>query len=242
MKIKSVFYVLMLAVSSIAISGCYSSQHTAKYSPAHVGSTYTDATSSSTTAGTSGIESTSDWASKNVEPPDHKMIYNASITVVVKKPDTANAHLLTIARKYKGYILSQSVNYTEIRVKADSLQLAMKEIALLGKVKYKNIYTQDVTEDYADLKIRLDNAKKARVRYLELLDKATTVEETLKVEKELERLNTEIDLLEGKMIRITYLEEYSTVTVTVKQRVKLGPVGFVFKYLFKGVSYLFVWN
>ncbi len=233
---------MMLAVAGTTLSGCYSSQHSAKFSPTYVGNTYSAASSSSTTSGSFAAESTSDWESKNVEPPDHKMIYNASITIVVKKPDTTNAHLMTIARKYKGYVLSQNANYTEIRVKSDSLQLAMKEIALLGKVKYKNIYTQDVTEEYADLKIRLDNAKKARARYLELLDKATTVEETLKVEKELERLNTEIDLLEGKMIRITYLEEYSTITVSVKQRVKLGPVGFVFKYLFKGVSYLFVWN
>ena len=46
-----------------------------------------------------------------------------------------------------------------------------------------------------DLEIRLENAEKARNRYLELLDKAETVGEVLSVEKELERLNEKIDLI-----------------------------------------------
>jgi hypothetical protein len=238
MKIRTIFYMLLLTGISSVLLGCSANKSTTGYTPAY--------SSNSDYSGTygklAGTTSASDWADKNTKTPDRKMIYDASISIIVKKPDTTNTYLVIIAKKYKGYVLSTNTNYTTIRVKADSLQLAMKEIATLGKVKYKNIYAEDITEEYADLKIRLENAEKARTRYLELLAKAATVEETLKVEKELERLNTEIDLLEGKMGRMDHLVTYSTIKVTLQQKVKLGPLGFVFKYLYKGVRFLFVWN
>ncbi|MBU1718111.1 MAG: DUF4349 domain-containing protein, partial [Bacteroidetes bacterium] len=93
-----------------------------------------------------------------------------------------------------------------------------------------------------DLNIRLENAEKARNRYLELLKLAATVEETLKVEKELERLNTEIDLLKGKLNRYSHLVDFSTIDVYVKQRKQPGPLGYIIKYLYKGVKFLFVIN
>ena len=242
MKTKNIFSILILTGICSIFFACGASKRASGSYPTYRSNTSYSGGSFSDSKETKGIASAQAWADKNTETPDRKMIYDASISIIVKKPDTTNTYLVTIARKYKGYVLSISTNYTTIRVKADSLQLAMKEIATLGKVKYKNIYAEDITEEYADLKIRLDNAQKARTRYLELLTKAATVEETLKVEKELERLNTEIDLLEGKMGRMDHLVEYSTIKVTLQQKVKLGPLGFTFKCLYKGVRFLFVWN
>jgi hypothetical protein len=241
MNTRSVFYIILLALASSVLFGCETSKRASGSSPAYRSNTSYDGTYGKS-SGTAGLASTQDWVDKNSETPDRKMIYNASISIVVKKPDTTNVYLAAIARKYKGYVLSTGSTYTTLRVKSDSLQLAIKEIAALGKVKYKNVYAEDITDEYANLQIRLENAQKARTRYLELLAKAITVEETLKVEKELERLNTEIDLLEGKMLRMDHLEEYSTINVSIQQKVKLGPLGFTFKYLYTGVKYLFVWN
>jgi hypothetical protein len=86
-------------------------------------------------------------------------------------------------------------------VKSEHLNDAIKEISELGKVQGKSLSGQDVTEEYLDFQIRLENAEKSRERYLELLAKAENVEAALKVEKELERLNGTIDLLKGKMNR-----------------------------------------
>jgi hypothetical protein len=243
MKTKLKLYILLLICISSVLFGCAASKKSAKRYSYSGNSGYAYNTSTVNGAkGTAGLSATQEWSDKNSETPDRKMIYNASISLLVKKPDTTNTYLVIIAKRYKGYVLNTGSTYTTLRVKADSLQMALKDIASLGKVKYKNIYAEDITEEYADLKIRLENAQKARTRYLELLAKAITVEETLKVEKELERLNTEIDLLEGKMNRMDHLEEYSTINVTLQQKVKLGPLGFTFKYLYKGVRYLFVWN
>lgn len=170
------------------------------------------------------------------------MIYNATVTVQTRNPDSAAAQVAGLAKKYGGYVLSSGNNYTTIRVKSTSLKEALTEICTYGKVKSKNITGTDVTEEFTDYQIRLDNAEKARKRYLELLEKAANVGETLAVEKELERLNKEIDLLKGKMNRISHLVDYSTITVYHEEKTKLGILGYVFVGTFKAVKWLFVRN
>jgi hypothetical protein len=147
-----------------------------------------------------------------------------------------------IAKKHNGYVLRTSKSNTTIRIVSDSLNVAMAEIGTYGKVKYKNISGTDVTDEFTDYQIRLENAERSRNRYLELLQKAVTVEEILKVEKELERLNGEIDLLKGKMSRIDHLVDYSTIDVYYQQKVKLGVLGYVFVGAYQTVKWLFVRN
>ncbi|KAF5049222.1 hypothetical protein DSECCO2_441950 [anaerobic digester metagenome] len=173
---------------------------------------------------------------------EQMIIYNAGIGLVVKNPDTAATRVTSIAKKYEGYVVSISQNSVSIRVKSEHLNSAMKEIELLGKLKYKDISGDDVTMEYNNLTIRLDNANKARQRYLELLAKAEDVKAALEVEKELERLNKEIDLLEMQIRNITQQVNYSLITVSLEERTQPGILGYVFIGLYKGVKWLFVWN
>jgi hypothetical protein len=171
-----------------------------------------------------------------------KIIYSANLELVVKNPDTVNNQIKDIAKKYEGYVSKIGTSYSMIRVKSDHLQAAIKDISTLGKVRSKSLSGEDVTDSYLDFQIRLDNAEKARKRYLELLSKAENVEAALLVEKELERLNTTIDMLKGKMNRIDHLAAYSTITIDLEEKVKIGIVGYVFYGLYHGVKWLFVRN
>lgn len=173
---------------------------------------------------------------------DRMLIYNANITIEAKNADILMSKVVQIAKKYNGYVLRLNKSNTTIRIISDSLNIAIAEIGTYGKVKYRNITGTDVTDEFTDYKIRLENAERSRNRYLELLQKAVTVEEILKVEKELERLNGEIDLLKGKMNRIDHLVSYSTIDVYYQQKVKLGVLGYVFVGSYKAVKWLFVRN
>jgi hypothetical protein len=170
------------------------------------------------------------------------MIYNASLSIEGKNADTIGSRVVGVAKRLKGFVVSSGNNSTTIRVPADSLKFAISLIETFGKVKSRNISGNDVTDEYSDFNTRLENAEKSRKRYLELLAKANTVDEILKVEKELERLNTDIDLLKGKMNRIDHLVQYSTVTVYHSEKVKPGIVGYVFVGAYKAVKWLFVRN
>ncbi|HBG70131.1 MAG: hypothetical protein A2W93_10360 [Bacteroidetes bacterium GWF2_43_63] len=173
---------------------------------------------------------------------DQMIIYNAGVGITVKNPDSASASVVAIAKKYDGYAVSVSNNYTSVRVKSEHLNSALKEIETLGKVTYKNISGEDITMEYNNLTVRLDNANKARQRYLELLAKAEDVKAALEVEKELERLNKEIDLLEVQLRNINQQVDYSLINVSIQERTQPGVLGYIFIGLYKGVKWLFVWN
>lgn len=173
-------------------------------------------------------------------PHSKMIIYNAFIKVVAKNVDTLHKELKVIAERNEGYVLTLGDHEAVIRVKSGNINQALAEISKTVKLKSKTVRGEDVTEEFMNLQVRLDNANKSRQRYLELLQKATTVEETLKVEKELERLNLEIDLLEGKMNKMSHLVNYSTIRIQIEKKKVLGPLGYLSVGIYKLVKVLFV--
>jgi hypothetical protein len=173
---------------------------------------------------------------------DKKVIYSSSIYLTVENPDTAIARLTNIAQQHNGYVQESGTTKCVIRIPNESRTAAAGAIEACGKVTYKNTTGEDVSDQYADYEIRLDNARNARKRYLELLEKAATVAEALLVEKELERLNETIDLLEGKMNRIDHLSTYSTITIYLKEKKKPGIIGYIGIGIYHSVKWLFVRN
>ena len=179
---------------------------------------------------------------KTQEGIDKKIVYNAEADLKIKKVDTVNARLKRIAEKYDGYAQSLGPRTSVIRVKAAFLNTALDEVAKLGKMKNKSVYGDDVTAEFVDLALRLDNYERTRDRYKELLAKAVGVSEILKVEKELERVTREIELLKGKLELLKNQIDYSTITVYLKERRKLGVLGYLFKGIYLGIKWLFVMN
>lgn len=189
----------------------------------------------------SSIETQND---KN-EFTQRKIVYSAYMDMEVKEPDSIAVKVNQIAKKYDGYVSTTGTQQVIIRIPSPSFENAMSDVASLGEIENKVVKGQDVTEEFLDLEIRLDNAEKARLRYLELLEKAANVSEALEVEKELERLVKEIDLLKGKMNRLANLTSFATIKVNfidLEEVPKPGPIGYVFVGLYKGIKWLFVRN
>ena len=178
-------------------------------------------------------------AEKPADAP-RKIIYTAYLSLTIEHPDSANQGLATIAEKYEGFVSEIGTYQSVIRVKSEQLDAALLEVEALGRVERKSVRGRDVTEEYLDYQIRLENAQQARDRYLELLNKAESVEDILKVEKELERLNETIDLIKGKMNRIDQLDTYATITIDLKERKKPGVLGYIGLGLYHSVKWLFV--
>ncbi len=185
-------------------------------------------------------KSYSDFNSKTEYSGPKMLVYNANMGITVKNSDSTISQITRIAAEQKGYVVSKSNYQITIRIESEKLDGTVAQVSKLGKLTRKSVSTTDVSDNYADIKIRLDNAEKARTRYLELLAKAENVEAALKVEKELERLNTEIDQLRGQVIKMEHDVRFSTLTVNVNQKQKLGPFGYLFVGIGKGIGWLFV--
>jgi len=112
----------------------------------------------------------------------------------------------------------------------------------LGKIESETKTGTDITEQYRDNVIRLESLKNVHDRYLALLAKANTISDILNIEKELERVNTEIEIMEGKIKYAESSVALSNITVRFRERAKPGPIGWIFYGLYRGMKWLIIWK
>ncbi|MEM8523088.1 MAG: DUF4349 domain-containing protein [Bacteroidota bacterium] len=173
---------------------------------------------------------------------DRLIIYTAYISLTVKGLEEKQEQLQAFLKQHQAYLQSSSTTSWTIRVPQASFEPLLAQIETLGEVKSKNLYSQDVTDQYRDTEIRLETLEKSRQGYLELLNKAEKVSEILEIERELERINVEIESMKGQLKRLDSQVQYATITVNLQEKVKPGPLGVVGVGLYKVVRWLFVWN
>lgn len=175
-----------------------------------------------------------------IRKEERKIIYNGSMTIKVKNLEEQTKQVIDKAKAEGGFMVSSDIDRVTVRIPAEKLNSFMDEIATFGEVESRNVYSRDVTDEYSDMGIRLENAQKARKRYLELLNQATEVSDILAIERELERLNGEIERLQGQINSYDKQVQYSSVSIYFIEKVKPGPVGYIFVGLYKAVKFLFV--
>jgi hypothetical protein len=172
---------------------------------------------------------------------ERMIVYSVNIEIEVKKLDDARTAVMKEVDGVEGFIIRESPDHVTARVPEENLDFFLQNVRLLGKVKSENKTGRDISDRYRDDLIRLESMRNARNRYNELLEKAVTVSEMLEIEKELERINAEIEVLEGRKHYAELSVRYSAVTVMLEERSSPGPLGWIFFGLFTCIKWLFVW-
>ena len=170
------------------------------------------------------------------------IIYNANFKIETDNLEKTSKEISGLAQVYGGYIVSTGTDRVVLRVPSDKFESAIKDLEKFKSITSKRIYSEDVTDTYRDTELRLDSKIKARDRYLDLLKRAENVTAAVSVERELERLNGEIESMRGQLKRLSHLARYSTITVSIEEEIKPGPIGFILMYTWKGIKWLFVRN
>lgn len=132
-------------------------------------------------------------------------------------------HIESLLAQKSGYVANlewrnygnQEEAQLSLRIPAKHFDWLLDTIAGLAvKVNYQEVTTRDVTEEYVDLQTRLKTKKAVRDRYEEILrTKAETVEDILKTEEKLRRLQEEIEAKEGRLRYLTQRAEFSTISL-----------------------------
>lgn len=148
-----------------------------------------------------------------------KMIYNASVAMVVVDVADAKGAIRAIAEQAGGFMQSMVGDSIVVRVPAESLDDSLQSIRLIGEVTDEQVAGTDVTEQWHDLAIRLGNAQRARERLLALLDKAEKTEDLLKIEQEITRLTETIERIKGRQRYLRDAVALSTITVRLNSPV-----------------------
>ena len=150
-----------------------------------------------------------------VEP--RKVVYTGQFCVAVGDVAVSIQATKALADKLGGYMLRMTTNTIVIRVPADKFDAAVAELNRMGTVLNKDISAQDVTDQYMDLEMRLKNAKATQQKLLALLEKSQVVRDTMDIEKELQRITTEIERLQGQLNKLSNEVAFSMLTVLFNQ-------------------------
>jgi hypothetical protein len=158
---------------------------------------------------------------------EKKIIRNGNLTIESDDLKKSKTRLDTLVGFYTGYISSESFNDQEdqlsynitCRIPADKFDQFMSGVESgPDKVISKSVNADDVTEQYYDVKIRLENERQVEKRYLQLLGQSRTLKDILDIEEKLGKVRQEIESKEG---RLRYLDDrvnYSSLNIWIYQK------------------------
>ena len=173
------------------------------------------------------------------------MVYSVNVNLQSKEIEAKVTEVIKLAESYGGYALQYSSNgIVQLKIPAEKLKQFLFTLKNQSQNYSEDVSAKDVTEDYTDTEIRMENALKMRVRLLEILKTAKTVEEILKVEAELSKVSESIERWEGRLKYLASAVQLSSVQVQVRQKwepvvqkeYKPGPLGYPFYYLYLGLG------
>lgn len=155
-----------------------------------------------------------------------KIVRTASLVFEVDDQGKARALVRAAAFRHGGEIDSdQSTGEGEnqsgvivIKAAPEQLDAILKELDGVGRAVSRSVSSQNMSEEYVDLKARLENYRKVEKRLTDLLAfKTHKLGDVLQVEHELERVGQEIEQTLGRMKYIDHLAAQSCVTVRLQQ-------------------------
>jgi hypothetical protein len=162
------------------------------------------------------------------------IIRTANMSLVVPDTEEAMTTISHMAEENGGGVVNSSVfQYNEdaktgnitIRVPSSGFNSAMEALRSMAvEVRQESTSGQDVTEEFVDLSARLENLEVTAERVRAFLDEAKTVEEALDVNRELSRLESEIESMKGRLQYLSQSASFSTITVDLTPDILSQPI------------------
>jgi hypothetical protein len=173
-------------------------------------------------------------------PPERELSRTARAELQRDDPEAGPPAAAALAKRHGGWVASMAARSVTVEVPGDRLEALLVELPSLGKVTERHFAARDVTAAHRDLRVRIDNLKRERDRYLALLERAESISDATAVEREIERLTGQLELLEARLQAMGERVQDAAVQLDFSRELRPGPVGYVFYAVFSGVKWLFV--
>ena len=163
---------------------------------------------------------------------DRKVIHNARVDLVVDDFGPVGGDVRALVLKHGGYIASSQITGSAgeprtgrwtIRVPVGAYDALLAESEGIGQVRAMESSSQEVTAEFVDLQARIRSKASEETRLLEHLEEAINLDNTLRIERELTRVRSEIERLQGRLTVLGDLASLSTVTLTVSEIKDYAP-------------------
>lgn len=172
---------------------------------------------------------------------DRMVIRTGNIALKVSNVDKAVEDIRNTAEKSGGYVENSQIDnipastvesvrgnsvvretttkyaYMTIRIPVESFEGIFSNVKGMGKLVSENTNGSDITTQYRDTYTRTENLKIQEKSLQQLMTKAKNVDEILRIETELNRVRTEIDMLSGNLKRWDDLVQLSTIHINLTE-------------------------
>ena len=179
----------------------------------------------------SSPQSTADITSPDAEFDISKIIYSGNISLYTDDYKGTFEKVGEYAASIGGFVQSSgssfidktkntTVNsgYITMRVPAEKFQEAMKEIQKYGTTVNASTNSENISQQYQDIKGQLDNLKIQEQRLQEYLTRAENIQDLLAIETELNRVKTEIDYRTTILNNWDKEISYSTIYISITEK------------------------
>jgi len=173
-------------------------------------------------------------AASGTLPTSDKIIYSGSAEIETMDFDKTLEDLSKKVSDIGGFVESANVTGTDFytqhsggktyrsaqyvfRIPADQFKPFTESLGTLGNIPYSSSNAENITMPYTDTAARLEVCRTKEARLLELLSKATSMEDILSIENALSDVQYQIESLTSQLKSWDSLLSYSTLSVTVRE-------------------------
>ncbi len=165
---------------------------------------------------------------QNTDNQTKKLIKKAEIYIDADSLELTYRKIMDLTVKHQVYIAGSQMKKDAYRHKAEldlkipaaQFEVFIQQLQKQEKnIKDLEIITIDVSEEYLDLQARLKNKKALKDRYLSLYKKAKNITEIMDVEARINRIQTEMDQIEGRLRYMAHRVSYSSLKIYISQPV-----------------------
>jgi len=157
---------------------------------------------------------------------ERKLIARISLTLEVEKIKDPVIKAEGIAKEFGGYVSDSRIYQEEtsesatlvLMIPIQNLDRALAKLRELGKVRYEQKTTEDVTRQFIDSQARIKNLQREEEALARLLERSGKLADILEVERELARVRTEIDQIQGELRFLEHQTSYSTLTLNLSTK------------------------
>ena len=156
---------------------------------------------------------------KKTDSISKKIIKNGDMEIAVSNLLEAKKKVSEIIKNNKAYLQSETFRNSDtseninlvIRVPHQNFDAIINSFSDgIGAVEAKTVKAEDVTEEYTDVSIKLENKRIYLEKYREMLKNAASTKDILEIQENIRALEDEIDVAEGRLRFIDDRVNYST--------------------------------
>ena len=156
---------------------------------------------------------------KKTDTISKKIIKNGDMEIAVSNLLEAKNKISEIIKNNKAYLQSENFRNSDtseninlvIRVPHQNFDAIINSFSDgIGSVEAKTVKAEDVTEEYTDVSIKLENKRIYLEKYREMLKNAASTKDMLEIQENIRALEDEIDVAEGRLRFIDDRVNYST--------------------------------